>query len=436
MDTFFSYLVKSVLVAGILYTYYLIALRNKKFHLYNRYYLLFTMGISLILPLVNFKWYQIKESRSNSFDNILNIINTTGAKVHPSHSETGLLLLSLSILISIILFLILVFRIIWIYQIKTKHKSIKMKGFTFIETNLKQAPFSFLDNLFWKQNIGLNTINGKKIFNHELTHIKQRHSYDKLFSQIVVCIFWMNPFYWLIQKELNVIHEFIADAGSIDEGDTQSFAEMLLQAHNGGSYLTSYHSFFNSSIKRRLIMISSSKNVRYSYLRRVLVLPVIIAVVMFSSVSIVRAQNDPRLNPNDTLKIEKISLKKRNDSIAEVKVNYVDASGKAAVLNIAAKYSETDSLKGDNLNKAFIHDDETGETKEISHEQVRDIVKQVIQDPPSDEIYYVDGAESSTESVKKLDPQKIKTLNHYTKEDAVKRYGEKARNGVFVFTTK
>ena len=436
MDAFVSYLVKVLLVSGILYTYYLIALRNKKFHSYNRYYLLLTIGISLILPLNNFSWYQIKESQSSQHNNILNFIHTTGMNEPPFHVNSGLLFFSLSILVSTIFCVILLLKIIWIYKMKAQHTSVKMHGFVFIETSLKQAPFSFLDNLFWKQNIGLNTINGKKIFNHELTHIKQRHSYDKLFSQIVVCIFWMNPFYWLIQKELNVIHEFIADAGSIDEGDTQSFAEMLLQAHNGGSYLSSYHSFFNSSIKRRLIMISSSKNVRYSYLRRVFVLPVIIAVVMFSSVSIVRAQNDPRLNPNDTLKIEKISLQKRNDSIAEVRVNYVDASGKAAVLNIAAKYSETDSLKGDNLNKAFIHDDETGETKEISHEQVSDIVKQVIQDPPSNEIYYVDGTECSTESVKKLDPKKIKTLNHYTKEDAVKRYGEKARNGVFVFTTK
>ena len=104
-------------------------------------------------------------------------------------------------------------------------------------------------------------------------------------------------------------------------------------------------------------------------------------------------------------------------------------------MNIAAKYSETDSVKGDNANKAFIHDDETGETKEITHVQVKEIVKQIILNPPADEIYFVDGTEYSRESVKKLDPQKIKTLNHYTKEDAVKRYGEKARNGVFVFKT-
>ena len=304
MDTFVFYLVKSALVSGILYAYYLIALRNKKFHLYNRYYLLLTIGISLILPLINFRWYQIKESQSNSLNNILNIINTD-AKEQPFHANNSLLLLSISIFISTIFCGILLSRIIQIYKIKTRHNSIKMHGFTFIETDLKQAPFSFLNNLFWKQTIELNSVDGEKIFRHELVHIKQGHTYDKLFSQTIVCMFWMNPFYWLIQKELNVIHEFIADDGSIEMGDTESFAKMLLQAYNGGRYLSPSHSFFNSSIKRRLLMISSSKNVRYSYLRRVLILPVVMAVVVFSSVSIVRAQNYPRLNPNDTLKIEK-----------------------------------------------------------------------------------------------------------------------------------
>ncbi len=276
-----------------------------------------------------------------------------------------------------------------------------MQGFTYIETDLKQAPFSFLNNLFWRQNIELKSVDGEKILRHELVHIKQGHTYDKLFSQTIACMFWANPFYWLIQKELTVLHEFIADAGSIEEGDTASFAKMLLQAHNGGRYLNATHLFFNSSIKRRLVMISLSRNVRHSYLRRVLVLPVIVAVVIFSSVSIVRAQHDPRLNPNDTVNIKNISLEKRNDSIVDVKVNYVDARGKTAVLNIAAKYSETDSLKGDNSSKAFIHDDETGETKEIGHAQVREIVKQIIQGPPSDEIYFVDGTEWPSESSQK-----------------------------------
>ena len=201
MHTFASYLFKSALTSGVLYAYYLIALRNKKFHLYNRYYLLLAIGVSLILPLINFRWYQLKESQSNSLNNILNIINTTDAKEQPFYANNGLLLLlSISILVSSIFCGILLSRIIWIYKIKTKYKNIKMHGFTFIETDLRQAPFSFFNNLFWKQAIDMNSVNGEKILRHELVHIKQGHTYDKLFSQTIACVFWMNPFYWLIRK--------------------------------------------------------------------------------------------------------------------------------------------------------------------------------------------------------------------------------------------
>ncbi len=70
MDAVISHVIKSALISGILYSYYLMALRNKKFHSYNRYYLLFTIGISLILPLINLKWHQIIEEQSHSFDSL------------------------------------------------------------------------------------------------------------------------------------------------------------------------------------------------------------------------------------------------------------------------------------------------------------------------------------------------------------------------------
>lgn len=56
-------------------------------------------------------------------------------------------------------------------------------------------------------------------------------------------LFWVNPFYWLLQKELSTVHEFIADDVAIGDGDTEAFASMLLYAHNNGSYLSPSLSF-------------------------------------------------------------------------------------------------------------------------------------------------------------------------------------------------
>jgi TonB-dependent SusC/RagA subfamily outer membrane receptor len=93
----------------------------------------------------------------------------------------------------------------------------------------------------------------------------------------------MNPFHWLIQKELQNIHEFIADRAALGQGDVDSFAKMLLQTHYGNHFLNPSHSFYYSSIKRRIIMLTTSQSPKYAYLRKVAVLPMLaITLVLFS----------------------------------------------------------------------------------------------------------------------------------------------------------
>jgi hypothetical protein len=327
--------------------------------------------------------------------------------------------------------LMLLKKIAWVFRLKHRNPVIKMHGFNLIETGVKQAPFSFLNNLFWRTNISMCEENGSKIFVHELTHIKEKHTYDKLFSQLVLCVLWANPFYWFVQEELNIVHEFIADSKSIQDGDIRSFAEMLLRSHNEGRYLTPSHSFFNSSIKRRIIMLTTSTNARYSYMRRICALPITLLVIILFSFRVINAQTDPKLNPNDSVKIEKVEIHPRNDSVVNVMITYVDSNGKQTTLNITAGYSKKDSAR-----RANVLYDESGERREVSFAETREIVKQIIQNPPMEKIYFVDGAGYSPESIKKLDPQKIKTINLYDKQEAMKRYGKSGTEGAVVFTTK
>jgi beta-lactamase regulating signal transducer with metallopeptidase domain len=280
--TLISCMVKPVVASGILYLYYLLVLRNRKFHAYNRFYLLFTILISMIVPFVDFGWISIEAPAAISFDES----TPQAANAARPFFTAGTWLLVVMGTVSCLLLLSVMLRIAWIYRVKRKGKITAMQGYTFIETGAKEAPFSFLDNLFWKQGLSVTDANGEKIWRHELAHISQKHTYDKLFTQIMCCLLWINPFFWLIQKELNVIHEFLADAASVEDGDTEAFARMLLYSHNQGSYLSPSHSFFNSSIKRRLIMITTSNKTPYSFARRILALPIALFVLATLSITL------------------------------------------------------------------------------------------------------------------------------------------------------
>lgn len=338
MHFILSYIIKCTLASGILAGYYYVALRNKKFNAYNRVYLLAAIVVSLMVPFMRIEWFTIMPPQNSTLNTVVAVI------ANPQHQaaggfNAGAVCLVCAIVISMALLIILSAKIVWIYRVKKSSNAIKMNGYNLIETDAKQAPFSFLDNLFWRNGIALTDEGWQKVLRHELVHIKQRHTYDKLFAQITVCIFWMNPFFWLMQRELAMIHEFIADEGSIKDGDTKAFALMLLQAHNQGRYLNPQHSFFHSPIKRRLIMITTSKHTPYSYMRRVLAIPIAAMVVTLFSVTVSRAQTETeKKSPPQKIKIiskeEKAAAKTPGDTITLVKIAYKPVNSKNDTLQV------------------------------------------------------------------------------------------------------
>ena len=327
MDTFVSYLIKSVSVSGLLLTYYLLVLRNRRLHSFNRLYLLGTLPASLILPLIRLDWRPFHGSDSQPLDVLI-------ARIEPHHTVLPALPVTLMILgvyasISIALLLVLTGRIIRLYRFKKRHTSRQMAGYYLIEINDPQAPFSFLNNLFWPQGTDMDDQVNRTILTHELAHIRGRHTYDNLFTHFLACVFWINPFYWLVRRELSIIHEFIADGACIAEGDTESFATMLLHAYDEGRYLDPSHSFFHSPIKRRLVMITSSKNSSRQLLRKVLVLPALLAVMILSCSKEQGAA--PANQPSLALKKKLDALQSKN--LVQTKISIIQ-DGNMKTINI------------------------------------------------------------------------------------------------------
>jgi len=211
-----------------------------------------------------------------------------------------------------------------------------MERFDFIETALEDAPFSFFRNLFWRKGLPIEDETGQRMLNHELTHIEQLHSYDKLFIGFTTFLFWMNPFFWVIRKELEVVHEFIADEEAVAGDDAAMLAEMLLKTHYHSNSLSVGQSFFYSSIKRRIIMLTSSRKVSYSYARRLLILPVAIGVLVLSSFTIKDSLSDVQNKQMDqaaigTSKLDTIPAKYRDAKTGKIRGSFrVDIDGDMA----------------------------------------------------------------------------------------------------------
>lgn len=313
----FIYILKMMLVSGVLLGYYWFSLRNTRFHHYNRFYLVGVVLLSLFLPLLDLNWFAVSAPETPQVQQVIAFITQPSQVVEQSMTWDRILFVAL-LLVSVILLFVFLHGIYNVLQLKSKSKITVTEHFDFVETTLNEAPFSFFRNLFWRNDLSLTDETGQRILKHELTHIQQLHSIDKVFVSVAAYIFWMNPIFWLIRRELEVVHEFIADEKAIAEEDASLLAAMLLKAHYPSSILSVGQSFFYSSIKRRIIMLTSSKKVSYSYARRILVLPVAIAIVALLSFTI-----KDQFNQNDQTQLAKESI--AQNQLDTIPAKYRDA---------------------------------------------------------------------------------------------------------------
>jgi N-acetylmuramoyl-L-alanine amidase len=300
------YLLKMITCSGLLFMYYWASLRNKRFHYYNRFYLLMCVVLSIILPMLNLQLFIFKSNSDNAIQ-LLNVIYSSGendvvSRGVPRFNWQQFLTIGLFAVTACMMFSLGI-RILKIYRFKKVYPVNKSEEFDFINTDLSQAPFSFLKNIFWRNDISIEEATGQQILQHELTHIRQKHTWDKLFMQIVLCVLWMNPVYWFIRSELYFIHEFIADEKAVSNKDASAFAAMLLQAQYGKSIFSPAQSFFYSPIKRRLLMLTTSREPRFSYARRILTLPLLIGVVLLFAFRLQKESDQPIIKANSPFKL-------------------------------------------------------------------------------------------------------------------------------------
>jgi hypothetical protein len=297
MEPVITYFVKMVLCSVILLGYYWLALRNERFHRWNRFYLLTAFVLSIIVPLLNIPLL-LEEKPDVMVNMVASLPWNKLPAAAPSFSWNGETVLVLAVLIiSMILLLHIIASVIKVVLIYRSSESTFFNDVSVVVTKDTAAPFSFFRWLFWRHDIDPGSENGCRMLKHELTHISEKHSADKLLVELLLVVFWMNPFFWILRRELYAIHEFSADREAIGRNDGAAFAAMILQAAHTGSTPAFSNPFFTSQLKRRLIMITTSPAANHSYLRRISGLVLMLLTTAVLVLSIERAQAQQKTAP-------------------------------------------------------------------------------------------------------------------------------------------
>lgn len=459
----FMYLLKSMILSGIFFGYYTLFLKNTIYHAYNRFYLLASMALSLAIPFFKLSMFSVTEEQAAGAKQLLIYLTQLPASpVQEAYIDWEIIVIAV---ISSLFVCYLVYSVVRIFRLKAMNSKTQMGEFTFIETDLDEAPFSFFSNLFWKKSISIEDECGRKILQHELSHIREKHSWDRLFSQVICSVFWMNPFNWIIQKELQNIHEFIADRDAVGTGEVDAFAKMLLQTYYGNHFLNPSHSFYYSSIKRRIIMLTTSNVPKYAYLRKVAVLPMLAFILALFSIQL--SAQEAKENKAEAQSTAAKDQRQAKIDQRQAKIDQRQAvidQKQAAIDQIQAEidqkqakvdyelampdqgiFSTPSDIKSMNVdtNKLEIRGTRNGKDVTVTVNGPNEnttLIGNIELKPSSGQkdnpLIVIDGVISSDINLKDINPNNILSINVLKGEKAIAKYAEKGANGVIEITTK
>lgn len=244
------YILQVIVYTGLMLCIYLLLLRNKPMHKFNRAYLLASSVVPLILPLLKLpEAYRPQQNTETLFTGVLQEV-IVGVPEPDSNfvMPTWLVVAAALYLAVIVAFAVLK---LWAYAKMRSviNKSVRedKNGYILLKQT-GHGPGSWGRYIFLPEGDVDSTI-----IRHEQVHIALHHSRDIIFMNIVQAVMWPNIFLHLLKKELIQVHEFQADAAVNIEAE--DYSALLLSSVFNTDKLQLAHSFINHPIKRRIMML-------------------------------------------------------------------------------------------------------------------------------------------------------------------------------------
>lgn len=287
------YLLKVNVGIALFYAFYkLFCCRDTFFH-WRRVALLSFMAISFLYPFLNLQhWVQEQPSMNELADYYATLISMEEVTVNDTVSafQTPDVVTFLTYIYWVgvaVLTLRFLIQLLSILRLIMKGKSVVVNGVRVINLPTPTNPFSFFHWIF-AYLPDLQDEGGKEILTHELTHVRQRHSFDVVFSELVNIVCWFNPFMWLLKAEIRLNLEYLAD-NKVAESlcNTKQYQYHLLGLANQNRQTGLYNHFNVSHLKNRIVMMNKKRTRTTGRIKYALFAPLAIALLLVSNIEAV-----------------------------------------------------------------------------------------------------------------------------------------------------
>lgn len=273
MERLLSYAIESSVCLMLFWVFFRLFLRNDTRHRRNRFFIIASMVISVLVPGVTIRTTGAVSFLSNGalYEVLLPEVN-----VNPDLTGvTGMRYLS-GFISHIYITGVIISALIYLGSVLSISIRVLKKGTIDRVVSYEQGRymcysalgFIFIDNR-------IPSIDAARMIAHERKHISALHHLDLVFTGLISIIQWFNPAIYLMRRSLQAIHEYEADHKCITGGEEVSSYQMLLVSSAMKTPVAVLTDTFsdNSLLKNRIIMMTKRETGRSASLKLILAVP-------------------------------------------------------------------------------------------------------------------------------------------------------------------
>jgi TonB family protein len=285
-----TYLLQETFILAFFYLFYQLVLSKETFFQTNRVYLIASLLVSIVLPLIriyieNFHVHPVIFSQT--YQSVGSYIDAVGTPVLVSTKVRTIswqfIFTAIYIMGAIVLMVRMLRQIDQIFRIKRKGEKTMILNHECVLSDEVQSPFSFFSTIYLPLSHSFSDMEIQEIISHEKAHVSGRHTIDILLMELACIILWPVPVIYLYRKKLREVHEFLADAEVIKNTPWENYASFLVAQK--GSSLQNHLSnqMFYSQLKNRLQMMTQRPSAPRSKFKYLGLIPVVLISLVFFS---------------------------------------------------------------------------------------------------------------------------------------------------------
>lgn len=407
------YLIQVNIYLIAFYILYKMLLAKETYFVANRIYLISSGLLALLIPAIRLEWIAKQPAAQQmniNFDE-LSLLMVTPLPHAQGHTWQWGHAVALTYLLGALIFTTLFF--VKLLQVRRLLKSDDLMALSF----------------FKHKRVSKSLQQSDVINSHEEIHIRQWHSIDLMFTELLGILNWFNPVIYLYKRELKILHEYLADDCAVRyQGNKKAYAMLLLSEAMGVQSHQLTNSFFSQKmLKQRIAMLFRQRSAKRAILKYGFAVPLFALSLMLSATT---------LRENKTL--TNIASEIPLDGLADLKetINQPLATAKTIINEKPKNLKEMKSiikkvaLAGTLMASVTVN----AQTDAVKTSIKEDVI--VVGHPKTEPVYYIDGKKAEQAEIKALKSEKIEHIHVLKGQSAVDLVGAEGKDGLILITTK